>query len=398
MLVDILRRIQLTDTDRARGNSAYRSIADHLDAEGSALAGRVARVYGQGSLPQGSTILHGDEDEDRFDIDAIVETVLEEWTDPKVVQDQLFKSLNRGRYAGKVSRKSRCVTVQQENLHIDLTPVVRLRLSMERPSRGFHFNHEDPSTKYHFETNPKGMLEYFRRAMPKYYVNIPTFDHAIKARNFMEAAETEPLPEAISLGVQPVRLMALQLLKRFRNRRYTNRSGRQVPSVYLSYMAARTQQASSSLLRDLIALAQAIRQDLYDAWRLNRLIDHKNPTWDSERINDRWPASLRDEEIFIQDLDHLISELAAAANSQLDRQQKILARLFGERPTQYALRRLAESADDSMLRNVAKTLVGKGGVTLTSIAPAGAVISKPAQASIVSPRNTNFGGQLDDDF
>lgn len=398
LLMDILHRIQLTPTDRARGNTAYRAIADHLDAEGSVLAGRVMRVYGQGSLPQGSTILHGDEDEDRFDIDAIVETSLESSADPKVAQDNLYKSLNRGRYAGKVTRKSRCVTVQQENLHIDLTPVVRLPLSIERPSRGFHFNHEDPSTKYHFETNPKGMLDFFRRAMPKYFVDVPAFDHAINARQLMKAAETEPLPDAIPLGVQPVRLMALQLLKRYRNRRYAKRSGRQVPSVYLSYMAARTQQASHTLLRDLITLAQAIRKDLFDAWKLGRLVDHKNPTWDSERINDRWPAALRDEETFIVDLDHLVSELASAAGKQLEQQQQILTRLFGEKPTQYALGKLIERTDDSMLRNVAKTLVGKGGVALASIAPASALIGTSAKASISSPRNTNFGGYLNDDF
>ncbi|MBS4049310.1 MAG: nucleotidyltransferase [Alphaproteobacteria bacterium] len=397
MLADIIRRIQLTDTDRARGNSAYRSIADHLDSEGSLLAGTVARVYGQGSLPQGSTILHGDETEDRFDIDAIVEIVLQEWADPKYVQEQLYKSLNRGRYAGKVTRKSRCVTIQQLNLHIDLTPVVRLPLNMERPSRGFHFNHEDPAIKYHFETNPKGMLDYFRRAMPKYYVNIPAFDHAPNVRQFMEAAETEPLPDAIPLGVQPIRLMALQLLKRYRNRRYSKRDGRQVPSVYLSYMAATVQQSASSLLRDLITLAQAIRQDLFNAWRLDLVVDHKNPTWNAERINDRWPATLRDEEIFITDLDHLVSELTSAAGKSLEQQQRILSRLFGEKPTEYALNQLIERTDDSLLRNVAKTLVGKGGVTVASIAPVGALVSAPAQASLSSPRNTNFGGYLDDD-
>jgi hypothetical protein len=76
VLLDVAALIELSPRDRRVADNRYRLLKEHLERNGSPLApyliDGVSLIYAQGSIATSTTIVSGTED-DRFDVDAIVE-------------------------------------------------------------------------------------------------------------------------------------------------------------------------------------------------------------------------------------------------------------------------------------------------------------------------------------
>ena len=76
VLLDVAALIELSPRDRRVAENRYRRLKTHLERPASALAVYLvdgqSRIYAQGSVATSTTIVSGTED-DRFDVDAIVE-------------------------------------------------------------------------------------------------------------------------------------------------------------------------------------------------------------------------------------------------------------------------------------------------------------------------------------
>lgn len=76
VLLDVAALIELSPRDRRVAENWYRRLKAHLERPASALAVYLvdgqSRIYAQGSIATSTTIVSGIED-DRFDVDAIVE-------------------------------------------------------------------------------------------------------------------------------------------------------------------------------------------------------------------------------------------------------------------------------------------------------------------------------------
>src|SRR3546814_17981797 len=111
-------------------------------------------LYAQGSVATSTTILSGDDD-DRFDVDAIVEIdAPSNWSESEPL-DQLFETLKNFPGAVEVVRCTRCVQIRFAFMHMDVTVMDRRqRLSGERPGHIFH----SPATgsAYRVDSNPWG--------------------------------------------------------------------------------------------------------------------------------------------------------------------------------------------------------------------------------------------------
>lgn len=59
--------------------------------------------------------------------------------------------------------------------------------------------------------------------------------------------------------------------------------------------------------------------------------DERNPSYDPDRLNDRWPATQQDMAMLTEDMDALISGLQAAQTADFKQITQILANLFGEK-------------------------------------------------------------------
>jgi hypothetical protein len=210
-------------------------------------------------------------------------------------------------------------------MHIDFTPAVLLPTQPERTSVIFHANEEEfASQHYHKIANPHGFAEWFK-------INTPSalaFDEAVLRK------KAEPLPEQDDLNEKSLPLVALQLLKRWRNKCYDKREGRMPPSVMLAFYVASLGGRRPTLLEELSAQAENLQRIFYNAVASGKLVHVSNPSCQQDVLTDRWPANVGEEAIFWSDLTDLVQELTRLRDApSMVECQRILSKLFGERAT-----------------------------------------------------------------
>ena len=342
MLAEIALRIQLSPTDHGKAVERYETVSDWIDRPDSPLHGRVELTYPQGSMAIGATIARSSE-RDEYDIDAMAQLGLPRGTDPEVALSLLETSIRgeRGsRYHGMAVRRTRCVTIRYaDGMHLDVTPAVLLPELRERTSVIFHSKPEDPrEPKKSLYANPWGFAEWFTARTPASadltfaeYFEQRSLEE-VRLRMLAEAA-AEPVPDQLPAYRKSRALIALQLIKRFRNLRYERRPGlRRPPSVLLSKYVADHANRTTTLAEELLHQASAVLGTFQAAQRGGRLVHEENPTCRADLLTDRWPASLQDQDRFIAELRELAQELTRLiAGTPLDETRKILGGLFGER-------------------------------------------------------------------
>jgi hypothetical protein len=356
-------------------------LSEHLDRSGSIFQGYVGRVYAQGGAAIG-VVVASKLETDEFDVDAVAELFIDPWCRPDQVLDAVFDTINGdpgSRYHGKTTRRTRCVTVDFDGMHVDLTPAVLLNGQPERTSHIFHANEGESAAKHHHVVaNPWGFANWFEEQMPA-------------ARLFADSLirkMTEPLPDLKELSQKSLPLLALQLLKRWRNKRYDDRNVRKPPSVVLSFYVALLEGRRGNLLEEFAAQAKRLYQIFAAHDERGVLIDVRNPACRDDRFTDRWPGSLADQRRFTQDLHDLVADLVRlAAGPPVEDCNRILSDFFGERPTQIVFDSFARRYRDRAYGSGLKQYLGSGAVAL---GPSGIGGTKAA-ASVSSPYHTNFG-------
>jgi hypothetical protein len=307
-----------------------------------------ARIYAQGSRAIGATIVHG-ADDDRFDLDAILEFPKPyEWT-PGRVLDTLFDALKGFPDAKGIERCTRCVQLQFAFMHLDVTPMDPA--AEPRPERvGDIFHSPDDGKDEVYLGNPYGFANWFRRTVspPSRSLveqasmirkNLVLKDRLDPDRRIYADADLDKLPDENPVRYSP-QVIALKLMKRFLNLREAGRDGtpRRPPSVYLSKIAAEQPPNTRGLLAQFQAYARDLEQRMAVALNFGPWPDERNPVLACERLNDRWPRNRDDMRTFHGDLQHLREELERIhQGASISEIRQILDGLFGEKISQNAL-------------------------------------------------------------
>ena len=380
LLADIALKIQPTPTEYDDAVEHYGAIEEWLERAGSPLKGKVVRLYPQGSMAIHATI-SSNQDKEEFDIDLVVDLDLPHGSDPEEVLDLLFEAI-RGkqgsRYFDVTERNSRCVTVHYKNMHLDLCPAILRADLPARTSTMFHHNKERDE-RYRHIRNPWGFADWFNGSLPQ-EGDFATF-YSRRGLATLKA-EAEPVPEQTPVYQKPRKVVALQLIKRFRNHRHLKRPRNGPPSVVLSKLAVDAGISFGGLLDELEAQATHLEDALRDypvAVRNPRCPEH-------DLLTDRWPANHDEQREFyrdVRDLQHKLAALRVA--SDLKAKQKILADLFGERPTTAAFDALQRRFDDLSNRGEIKVEREAAGIALAASGIAAQPISSPAVVS--APRH-----------
>ena len=278
LLADIAIRIQLSQTAYRKAVQRYQALSDWIEREGSPLAQRVELSYPQGSMAIGAAIA-SKLTKDDFDLDFVLQVACSSRT-PQQILDLLFKAINGepgSRYHGKARRRTRCVTVKYADLHLDVTPAERRENTPERESWIFHHRPpENPGRRV--IANPYGFAEWFKRCTPD-----TDFGAAYASRvnqyeqGWFLAAESEPVPPNEPLPQKPLAVVALQLLKRWRNVQYQRRSGRKPPSIVMSKLVADTAGRTNTLSAEMLHQAQSMLSFFEQAHRGGILVHISNP-------------------------------------------------------------------------------------------------------------------------
>tara|TARA_R110002096_G_C14648840_1_gene726222 strand:- start:1661 stop:2959 length:1299 start_codon:yes stop_codon:yes gene_type:complete len=360
LLADVAIKIQLPDSKYNLAIQRYETMSDWIDRKGSPLEGLVSLVYPQGSMSIGATVAAKGGTEE-YDVDAVAQISFSKNLSPKVKLDLLFMAIKGeagSRYYEMTERQSRCVTVSYEDdMHIDFVPALRAEGTDERISILAHHRPEEPEfTGYDFMGNPFGFAEWFKEQM----ISEGTFSEAYASRTqeylnaqlITCASETEDIPEPEPVERKAMTVVALQLMKRFRDRRYKNRKDKKPPSVILAKLFADHANRSSKLSEELCFQATAIRQEFLKWHSCGQLIEINNPRCNEDCLTDRWPADLKDQQLFIHDLEYLLNQLnQIIGETDLEEKQTILTDLFGEKAAQYAINEYHEGLGRSIKEN-----------------------------------------------
>lgn len=400
LLADVAIRVQLSRTDYGKAVERYETINAWIERDGSPLKDRVVLFYPQGSMAIGATTatrLRTDE----FDIDVVAQLDLPHNVSPKDALDLLFEAV-RGkpgsRYYRMAKRRTRCVTVNYaDDMHLDVTPVVRIGGTPERQSFIFHHRAEAPQEpSYSLIANPYGFAEWFKLNTPNDQAFADIFEkraweYEETLRVLAEKAESEPVPSQEPAFRKSKAVIVLQLLKRWRNVQYDARPGRMPPSIMFAKLIADAANHTDRLSEELLHQARHMLDEFRRCQGLGRFVHIANPVCAEDVLTDRWPGTLRDQAIFIGDLENLVRQVERLIEGcDLDEMQKIMVGLFGEAPTGEAFRSFNEKVGGMVRKGQSRHRTGAGGLVLPGAA---AVVAKP---SVATPKHTFFGADDDD--
>jgi hypothetical protein len=396
ILIDVARRIQVPKTKHEEAADHFMGLCAHVDRKGSPLEGKVLESYPSGSFSIAAAI-YSHVRSMQHDVDVVIEVGFPIGTDPAWMLDQLYKAVKGDPgsryYDFKVARNSRCVTVTYpDGVTVDLMPVARIPGGPERSGVLFHHNPKRDE-KYAKEVNPKAFTLHFNARIKSSDV----FASRYRTRRLLsdgllqERAETQPMPEHVPIEEKSPRLVAIQLLKRFRDIQFRGREGRCPPSVIIAAMALDAGQMSDSLTDELIVIATHMQREIEQAERNLTTLVVANPAHPADIFSDRWPEDRSAQRLWRDDLVRLVRNLRTLRGREWDPQQlkNILKELFGETPAERAFEDHYRGQGTLSKQNMLG--ISKSGAVRTALAaPALGGLTVPARA------NTDMGGFLDD--
>lgn len=391
LLADVAIRVQLSRTDYDKAVSRYQTINDWIERDGSPLKDRVELFYPQGSMAIGATIaskLRTDE----FDIDVVSQLDPSVGVSPRQVLNLLYEAI-RGepgsRYYRMAERRTRCVTVHySDDMHLDVTPALRMIGTPDRQSWIFHHRAEAPQEpSRQLIANPYGFAEWFKINTPLDYAFADIFEkraEEYESSGILAEADSDPVPPQEPPFRKSKAVIVLQLLKRWRNVQYDYRSGRRPPSIMIAELVAEAANHTERLSEELLLQAQHMLSVFRQYHDRGRPIHIVNPVCEQDVLTDRWPGSLQDQALFISDLKDLVHKAERlVAGCDLEEMQKIMASLFGEVPATEAVKAFNERMGTAIRDGRSRHNPGKGGLSIP------AVVTQPV--SRPTPRHSFYG-------
>ena len=342
MLLDVVTVIELSDHDRKVAESRYAKLKPHLERPASALRETIMNsaslIYPQGSMSIGATVISGT-DEDRYDVDVLVDMpVPPYWSDDEVL-DRLYEALQGFPDVKKIVRCTRCVQMQFAFMHMDVTildPAPEPRL--ERVGEIFHS--PDKGDAYRVPSNPYGFSQWYRQNVV--YPSRESLNEMRTRRQqfgvnrlpetaVLAEADQESLPPVVPDRVDAQQVYALKLMKRFLNLRYEKGTLRRPPSIYLTKLSATCGYTDRGLAAQFGLFASTIKTEMDKAYLANLGPDERNPSYESDRLNDRWPETQADRKKLSDEMKYVLNNLDRARSSDITDMLNIMADLFGER-------------------------------------------------------------------
>ena len=373
MLADVAIRIQLSPTDYQLAIDHYHAINEWLEREDSLLAGFVRDFYPQGGFAIGATVARHSSDEE-FDIDVMADLAFRADVDPEHALEALHAAIRgeRGsRYYLKTERKTRCSTVNYDGMHLDVTPTVRLTGTTEKTGLIFHSKPEDAfEPKMSLYANPHGFAQWFIARTPPdqdfgTFFERRSLDYERERAILSKRADTTPVPEQCPAYQKSRAVIALQLIKRWRNLVYDKRhqNRRLPPSVLLAFYVASHANRTTSLVEELSFQVESMLALIQRAHERGNKVFARNPMCDDDILTDRWPEDLSGQAVFIRELtDFAVKLRRLRGDIALPQMQQVLEDLFGEKPARSAVKDYVERVGKDVGSSGSRYMPGKAAI------------------------------------
>ncbi len=228
-------------------------------------------------------------------------------------------------------------------MHLDVTPAVRLFGREEKTSVIFHSKGQD---RQRLLANPHGFALWFIGVTPPdeafaQFFEKRSLDYDRARLSVMAKADAAPVPAQMPAYRKSRAVIALQLIKRWRNLAYDRRHKRlkRPPSVLLSYYVGHNANHTRTLTGELIHQVERMIVILEEAERIGRTVHAENPRCTDDELTDRWPCDLPEQRVFIDELRTFAVQLHRLDKGlPLPEMQRVLEDLFGERAAGDAVR------------------------------------------------------------
>jgi hypothetical protein len=145
--------------------------------------------------------------------------------------------------------------------------------------------------------------------------------------SLIEKADATPVPDQAPAFRKPRAVVALQLIKRWRNLAYDRRHStlKRPPSVLLAFYVATHANQTTTLADELSHQLERLIAVLDAAERQCHTVVAFNPTCREDKLTDRWPCDLDEQRVFIDELTAFAAKLnRLRQNIALPETQKIL--------------------------------------------------------------------------
>lgn len=251
-------------------------------------------------------------------------------------------------------------------MHLDVTPAVLLYDNPLRVSQIFDCHPKRPD---HVEANPEGFALWFDNAV------LP--NTILAERALLAKADVKPVPTQKPLTHKPPKLIALQLIKRWRDLLYASgrRAERKPPSILLAKLIADTNCPAVGLHATMTTVAANLARIMKGP-----LLNVPNPAWPNDNLTDRWPRDLNAQHQFGIELTDLVGRLAdLKSGGSVEDKFAPMSALFGERVTKDGIKSFGKR-----MANQSTT----GGLR---VGPSGLLSAAPAASGLVVPKHHSYG-------
>lgn len=318
---DLLNRIgfklQLNDSRRERAERSYNSLCEWIERDEVYFNKYNLDFYAQGSYRTKTTVKPFAKEE--FDLDFVME-VDGKWSneDPLIILEHLKRRLKENNiYKDNIEVKRRCVRVNYANeFHIDILPAFPEDIySLDEKIRV-----PDRKIKDWTCSNPKGYSKWFDRCCNK--INRELYEKRV-------VASVEPIPETEPYEyIEPLR-RAVQLIKRFRDVYYKDKSIDAPKSIIITTLSGMHYNGESSEYEAILNILKGIYLSINNS--NGRHIEIFNPMNTEEELSEVWKEKNALYKDFCNFINYFYNRwLSLMKLESFEEKALILQELFGE--------------------------------------------------------------------
>ncbi len=353
LLMRICFELQLDDTRYKLAETSYQAVGKWLESQTSVVLLRPT-IYPQGSMCLNTTVkpLVGDE----YDLDFVCEfscgTTF--FAQPVAALNLVEKALRVSDvYGPMVERLNRCIRLNHTHkFHLDILPACK-----DLKKGGTCILVPDRKLKDWTASNPKGYSSWFDERARQLFV-----------RRLLERAEPIPSQE-MAREKSPLKL-CVQLLKRWRDIRYKNKSDVAPISIVLTTLAAHFYGGAQSITRAMGSILEGTSELARSSYpRLVVL----NPTNPDEDFSEGWDARPNTYREFVDGITEFDAQWKALLQTRgIHKITSALERLLGEELAKRVVEKQAMDIEAARATNQLGMKKGSGiiaGLTGSSVVP-----------------------------
>lgn len=317
LLARIAQELQLDKTRLEKMESAYKAIFELLKRDEDFFKNLEIELYSQGSKRIGTTVkpINGDD----FDLDTVMHIydVFSNYT-PEFIYNELLRVIEDDEYYKSIrEKKNRCVRLNyKSDFHMDILPACMWN-TFDKEKIAI----PEKLRKNWSSGNPKGFAEWFlniantvRKSILKSYS-----EFLLEAK-----VETEPLPAELYLKTPLQR--AVQLIKRYRDIYYQNKSN-PVSSIVLTTLMAKFYEGEESIFETIDNVTSRIQNSYNESINAQQKFKVLNPVDEEEDFTDSWTA--QDYKSFVEFINDFHSKWQKLKDSFETSNEEYIT-LFGE--------------------------------------------------------------------